>query len=130
MAEGYLRLFGGSLVLVCSAGVEAHGVNPRAIAAMQADGIDISGHGSKTVDVVAGMEFDHVITVCDNAKERCPYFPSRAIKHHRDFPDPAKARGTEEEVMNAFHRTRIMIKDYCEHFVRTMPKADRPHPAV
>lgn len=120
MAEGYLRLFGGGGWEVFSAGVEAHGLNPRAIAAMEEDGIDISGHRSKTIDEVMDLDFDHVVTVCDNAKERCPYFPSRATKHHRDFPDPAKATGTDVEIMNAFHRTRIMIKDFCEHFVRTM----------
>ena len=120
MAEGYLRLFGGSEVEVHSAGIEAHGVNPRAVVAMQEDGIDISAHTSKTIDAVMNIDFDHVITVCDNARERCPYFPSRATKHHRDFPDPARATGTEEEIMNAFHRTRIMIKDHCEHFVRVI----------
>jgi arsenate reductase (thioredoxin) len=120
IAEGYLRQFGKGKVEVVSAGVEAHGVNPRAIAVMKEDGIDISSHTSKTIDAVEGMTFDHVITVCDSARENCPWFPAKAERLHHDFPDPSKARGTEEEIMAEFRRVRDMIKEYCERFIGTL----------
>jgi arsenate reductase len=118
MAEGYLRHFAGDLAEVWSAGVETHGVNPRAVRAMGADGIDISGQTSNNVSEYSDIDFDHVITVCDNAKERCPWFPSGAQRFHYDFPDPAKATGTEEEVERAFASVRDMIKKYCLSFVQ------------
>ena len=91
IAEGYLKHFCATDAIVYSAGVETHGVNPKAIATMKEDGIDISGHTSNNILEYTGIEFDYVITVCDNAKERCPYFPSNAQKFHYNFPDPAKA---------------------------------------
>lgn len=118
IAEGYLRHFAGDHAEVYSAGVETHGVNPRAIATMQADGIDISAHTSNNVDEYRDIPFDFVITVCDNAKERCPYFPTNAQKFHHNFPDPAKAVGSEEEIMAAFQEVREIIKAYSEQFVR------------
>lgn len=117
IAEGYLRHFAGNRAEVYSAGVETHGVNPRAIATMKEDGIDISGHTSNHVDEYRDIDFDFVITVCDNARERCPYFPTRAQKFHYNFPDPAKATGTEEAIMAEFRAVREMIKSYCEQFV-------------
>ncbi len=117
IAEGYLRYFAGNKADVYSAGVETHGVNPRAIATMAEDGIDISNHTSNHVDEYASIDFDFVITVCDNARERCPYFPTNALKFHNNFPDPAKAQGTEQEIMEEFRRVRQMIKEYCEQFV-------------
>jgi arsenate reductase (thioredoxin) len=118
LAEGYLRHFVGDKALVYSAGVETHGVNPRAIATMKQDGIDISGHTSNNILEYTDIEFDYVITVCDNAKERCPYFPSNAQKFHYNFPDPAKATGTEEEIEKAFSDVRALIKKYCADFVK------------
>ncbi len=117
IAHGYLQQFGGDKVEVYSAGVETHGVNPKAIATMKADGIDISSHTSNNVLEYQGIEFDFVITVCDHAKERCPYFPSKAIKFHYNFPDPAKAVGTDEQVKIEFDRVRNLIKDYCQDFI-------------
>lgn len=117
MAHGYLQHFGGEDVKVLSAGIEAHGVNRRAIAVMQEDGIDIAHHTSNLVDEYRDVAFDHVITVCDNAREACPFFPAQVKQHHQDFPDPAKATGTELEIMNAFRSTRDAIKRYCERFV-------------
>jgi arsenate reductase len=102
---------------VYSAGVETHGVNPKAIAIMKEDGIDISNHTSNNITEYFAVDFDFVITVCDNAKERCPYFPSKALKFHYNFPDPAKATGTEDEIMNEFRSVRGMIKKYCTDFV-------------
>ena len=91
--------------------------NPKAIATMKEDGIDISQHTSNNVLEYQDVDFDYVITVCDNAKERCPYFPSKAQKFHHNFPDPAKATGTEEEVRAEFARVREMIKEYCSRFI-------------
>ena len=120
IAHGYLQAFAGDKALVYSAGVETHGVNPRAIKIMAADGIDISNHTSNNVNEYTDIDFDYVITVCDNAKERCPYFPTNAIKLHHNFPDPAKAQGTEEEIMLAFEEVRNMIKKYCSDFVERL----------
>lgn len=117
LAEGYLQHFAGDKAEVYSAGVETHGVNPKAIQVMKEDGIDISHHTSNNVNEYMNVDFDFVITVCDNAKERCPYFPSKAKKFHYNFPDPAKATGTEVEVMNEFRKVRDMINNYCKEFV-------------
>jgi arsenate reductase len=117
IADGYLKHFAQGKANVYSAGVETHGVNPRAIAVMKEDGIDISQNTSNNVDEYLDIDFDFVITVCDNAKERCPYFPTNAQKFHYNFPDPAKAVGTEDEVMEEFRRVRGMIKEYCKEFV-------------
>ena len=118
LAEGYLRKFAGDKANIYSAGIETHGVNPRAIATMKEDGIDISKHTSNNVDEYANIDFDYIITVCDNAKEACPVFPSKAKKFHYNFPDPAKATGTEEEIMAQFRAVREMIKDYTQNFVK------------
>lgn len=117
MAEGYLRHFAGNRAKIYSAGVETHGLNPGAVAAMKRDGIDISKHTSNNVNEYNGIDFDVVITVCDNAKERCPFFPSKARRFHSNFPDPAKATGTEMETASEFDRVRDMIKNYCQQFV-------------
>lgn len=119
IAEGYMRYFIGNKADVYSAGVEIHGVNPKAISIMAEDGIDISNHTSNNIDEYNNINFDYVITVCDNAKERCPYFLTKAIKFHYDFPDPAKAQGTDAEIIQQFRSVRQLIKDYCEDFVKT-----------
>ena len=119
IAEGYLKHFAGDKAIIYSAGIETHGVNPKAIETMKADGIDISQHTSNSIGEYQGVNFDFVITVCDNAKERCPYFPSNAVKFHYNFPDPAKAIGTEDEIKQSFNATRDMIKEYCANFVKT-----------
>jgi len=118
IAEGYLRHFAGNRATVYSAGIETHGVNPKAIQVMAEDGIDISHHTSNNVGEYTGINFDYVITVCDNAKENCPYFPTLAQKFHYNFPDPAKAQGSPEEVLNEFRRVRGLIKDFSEDFVK------------
>jgi arsenate reductase len=117
IAEGFLRHYAGEKANIYSAGVETHGVNPRAISIMNEVGIDLSNHTSNHVDEYIDINFDFVITVCDNAKERCPYFPTNAEKFHYNFPDPAKASGTEEEIVNEFRRVRLLIDDYCKDFV-------------
>jgi len=117
IAEGYLRHFAGVAAEIYSAGIETHGVNPKAIETMAADRIDISNHTSNNINEYANIDFDYVITVCDHAQENCPYFPTKAIKIHHNFPDPAKAIGTKEEIKTQFESVRDMIKVYCENFV-------------
>ena len=113
-----MRHFAGEKAEVYSAGVETHGVNPKAIETMKEDGIDISNHTSNHIDEYRNIDFDFVITVCDNAKERCPYFPTKAKMFHHNFPDPAKATGTEDEVKAEFRAVRQEIKEYFEKFVK------------
>lgn len=117
IAEGYLRYFAGDIAVIYSAGVETHGVNPKAIQVMKEDGIDISGHTSNNIDEYYDIDFDFVITVCDNAKENCPFFPTKALKFHQNFPDPAKAAGNDEEIMNEFRSVRDMIREYSRKFI-------------
>ncbi len=117
VAEGYLKHFAGGKAEIYSAGIETHGVNPRTIETMKEDGIDISQHTSNSIDEYRNIDFDFVITVCDNAKERCPFFPTNAKKFHQNFSDPAKAAGTAQEIKEQFRQVRQQIKDYCEKFV-------------
>ncbi len=117
LAEGFLRHLLNGKAAVYSAGVEIHGVNPKAIETMKEAAIDISNHTSNHISEYESIEFDFIITVCDHAKESCPYFPSNAIKFHQNFPDPAKAIGTAEEVKIEFARVRKMIEEYCKEFV-------------
>lgn len=117
IAEGYLKYFAGDLAEVYSAGIETHGVNPKAIEVMKRDGIDLSAHTSNNITEYMHLEFSYVITVCDNARESCPYFPSNAVKFHYNFPDPAKASGTAEEIMEQFTAVRELIKTYTQKFV-------------
>jgi arsenate reductase len=119
MAEGYLQYFAGDKANIYSAGIETHGVNPKAIQVMAEDHIDISNHTSNYVDEYLAIPFDMVITVCDNANEACPFFPGNTERFHHNFPDPAKATGTPEEVMDEFRRVRDMIKAYSADFIQT-----------
>ena len=113
LAEAYLRYYHGDIATIYSAGVETHGVNPRAIATMAEDGIDISGHTSNHVDEYLHIPFDLILTVCDHASERCPIFPSTAKRIHHNFSDPAKATGSEQEIKAAFASVREQIKQFC-----------------
>jgi arsenate reductase len=117
MAHGYLEKFAGNRARIYSAGVETHGLNPRAVAAMMEDGVYIAHHTSNNVNEYMGIPFDFIITVCDNANERCPYFPGSGKRLHQNFPDPAKAKGSEEEVRAEFRAVRDQIKAWCQDFV-------------
>lgn len=117
IAEAYIRHFAPKNCDVYSAGIETHGVNPRAVSTLLEDGIDASNHTSNHVDDYADVAFDYVLTVCDHAQERCPIFPSNAIKLHCNFTDPAKAIGTEEDIQKQFRDVRNQIKEYCKQFV-------------
>ena len=118
IAEGYLRYFAKEKAEIYSAGIETHGVNPEAISTMQEDGIDISKHTSNHVEEYKAIDFDFIITVCDNARENCPYFPSSAKKFHCNFTDPAKVKGNAKQISNAFRIVRKEIKAYAEKFVK------------
>lgn len=100
-----------------SAGIEIHGLNPKAVQTMKDDGIDISGQTSNSIDEYEDMEFDMVITVCDHAKESCPYFPFKTNIFHQNFQDPSKFVGTEDEVNQEFAKTRNQIKSYCKKLI-------------
>jgi arsenate reductase len=117
MAEGYLRYFAQGKAEVFSAGVETHGVNPKAILVMKEDGIDISHHTSNHVDEYQHDTFHYVLTVCENGKDRCPYFPALEKQFHQNFPDPASVNGTPEEVLDEFRKVRDDIKAYSKRFV-------------
>jgi len=116
MAEGLLRELHGDKFEVHSAGVDPSIVRPEAIDVMKEIGIDISGHTSKSADLFDGQKFDYIITVCDNAKEQCPYFPGSAKRIHRTFEDPASASGTYDDRAAAFRRVRDQISEYLREF--------------
>jgi arsenate reductase len=118
LLHGYLAQELGARAAVYSAGVEVHGLNPRAVRVMAEDGVDISHHTSNHVDEYAHVPFDYVLTVCDHANEVCPVFPSTAKKLHHNFPDPAKATGSEEEIMEQFRAVRNQVKAYAHDFVQ------------
>ncbi|HEX8020751.1 arsenate reductase ArsC [Mucilaginibacter sp.] len=118
LAEGYLRFYAGDKANIYSAGIETHGVNPKAIQVMAEDHINISKHTSNHVDEYSAILFDMVITVCDNANEACPFFPGNVKRFHQNFPDPAKATGTPEEIMDKFREVRDLIKIYSANFVK------------
>ncbi|HFQ13428.1 MAG TPA: arsenate reductase (thioredoxin) [Gammaproteobacteria bacterium] len=110
MAEGWAKQLAPAGWRIESAGIEAHGKNPRAIAVMQEAGVDISGQESTVLDDGMLERADYVITVCGNADERCPVLPPGTRKEHWPLEDPAKATGSEEEIMAAFRATRDDIR--------------------
>lgn len=118
MAHGYLNYFAKAKANIYSAGIDTHGVNPKAISIMQEDGIDISSHTSNHVDDYFDVNFDFIITVCDHAQENCPYIPGSAERFHHNFTDPSKVKGTKDEIHTAFESARNEIKAYCRDFVR------------
>ena len=120
MAEGWARALKGEQIDAFSAGIETHGLNPRAVKVMAEVGVDISGHRSKTIADLPKKDFDYVVTVCDHARESCPLFPGKAKVVHVDFGDPprlAKDAKTEEEAFAHYRRVRDEIKA----FVETLP---------
>ncbi len=116
MAEGLLRHDHGEDFEVESAGTRAKHVRPEAIQVLKELGIDISSQRSKTVDEFAKRTFDHVLTVCDNAKESCPIYPGHSNRLHHSFDDPAAVQGSEEERLAAFRRVRDEIRAYLRDF--------------
>jgi arsenate reductase len=122
MAEGWARHLKGDHMEPYSAGIETHGLNQRAVAAMAEAGVDISHHRSTHVDELADVDFDYVVTVCSHAHESCPVFPRETTVIHVGFDDPpALARGaaTEETAMAPYRR----VRDEIRAFVATLPEA-------
>lgn len=119
MAHGYLQHFAPKGTEVLSAGVETHGLNPRAVQVMAEVGIDISGHTSNLIDEYAHLAIDHVITVCDSAAERCPLWIGRAQRTHYGFEDPSRQTAIDEEALLAnYRRIRDQICAFAQAFVR------------
>jgi arsenate reductase len=118
MAEAYLSCFSNSEVEVYSAGIEKHGLNLMAVNVMLEDGIDISNHTSNKIDDFIHLKFDYIITVCDNAMEKCPYFPGDAIRIHNSFPDPASTIGDKDYIKAEFVKVRDQIKQFCTEFIK------------
>lgn len=115
MAEGWARHLKSSVVQAWSAGIETHGMNPNAVRVMAEAGVDISDQHSKHLDELRDIEFDWVVTVCDNANERCPVFPGAVKRYHISFDDPprlAKTAKTEEEALGYYRRVRDKIRDF------------------
>jgi len=111
MAEGLVNHYLAGQVQAFSAGIRPSRVNALAIQVMAELGIDISHHRSKSVDDLTGQDFDLVVTVCDQAREACPFFPGPTEKLHLGFPDPAKATGTAAEILAAFRAVRDEMRD-------------------
>ena len=120
MAEGWTRTLGGDGVSVESAGIEAHGKNPRAIAVMQEGGVDISGQESTIVSREMLGRADVVVTVCGHADEQCPVLPPGVKKIHWPLTDPAKATGSEDEIMAEFRATRDEVKHRVENLLKVI----------
>jgi arsenate reductase len=119
MAEGFLRALAGEHFDVESAGTEKTSVNPLAIRAMAERSIDISRHTSKVIDGVMQAPWDVLITVCDDANERCPFVPGIRQRLHWSFPDPSRARGTEEQRLAVFRRVRDQIESRIREWIAT-----------
>jgi arsenate reductase len=106
MAEGLVNHDLAGKVQAFSAGVSPTSLNPRAVKSMAEIGIDLSGQRAKSIIEFASQKFDLVVTVCDRAREECPMIPGEGPRIHVGYPDPAQAKGTEEEIMAAFRRVR------------------------
>lgn len=119
IADGFLKALGNDKYEVKSAGLEAHGLNPRAVKVMNEAGIDISSHTSDVIDPEILNRANYVITLCGHADEHCPVISNKnVVKWHWGFDDPAKATGTEEEIMAKFREVRDSIKARIETFVQ------------
>jgi len=119
IAEGWARKLKGNVIEAYSAGIRPIGVSSRAIKAMAEEGVDISMQQSQHVDEFSGIDFDYVVTLCDNAFENCPVFSGKARIVHKPFDDPYFASGSEEEIMATFRKVRDDIRT----FVETMPES-------
>lgn len=132
MAEAWTRYFLGNWIDAYSAGVNPHGIDPRAIEVMAEVGIDISFQESKSMDLVEHMDFDYVITLCDNAQKSCPVFPAKTVYAHVPFDDPpilAQTARTEEEALQHYRRVRDEIRDFVKNlpeFLKRQSQANYP----
>lgn len=122
MAEGFARALKGDCLKAYSAGIETHGMNPRAVQVMAEAGVNISSQHSKLVEELDNIRFDYVITVCNNARESCPLFKGKAKIVHVGFEDPPKLAAdakTEEEALEHYRR----VRDEIRAFVERLPEA-------
>jgi arsenate reductase len=126
MAEGWGRTLGGKGFTFESAGIEAHGQNPRAIAAMAEAGVDISQQKSTVVSPAMLEQADLVVTVCGHADELCPVLPPGVRKLHWPLADPAKATGSEEEILERFRATREEVRQRVAGLLRDLAHASQP----
>jgi len=117
MAEGFFNAFGKGKIEAKSTGTHPSTINPFAIRAMAEAGIDISHHRSKSIREFYGETFDSVITVCDKAKEECPFFPGARKTLHHSFVDPADASGTDDEILAVFRTVRDKIGNWVQNFL-------------
>ncbi|MCL5115534.1 MAG: arsenate reductase ArsC [Firmicutes bacterium] len=124
MAEGWARVLGAGKIVAHSAGIEAHGLNPRAVRVMQEAGIDISHQASQVIDPGLLNQADYVITLCGDADERCPVTPPHVTRLHWGFEDPARATGSEEEILQVFRTVRDGIKMAIQAFLQELE--DKP----
>jgi arsenate reductase len=115
MAEGLLKHICQNKYEIFSAGTKPSIVRPEAIKVLREIRVDISNNRSKSVDEFVNKEIDYVLTVCDNAKENCPYFPAKTKLIHRSFADPAEVEGNEETRLAAFRRMRNEIEEYLKN---------------
>ncbi|MFC1564653.1 arsenate reductase ArsC [candidate division KSB1 bacterium] len=123
MAEGFAGVLKGDIIEPYSAGIETHGLNPNAVKVMAEEGIDISGNTSAHIDELLNIDFDYVVTVCDNANEHCTAFPGRVRHVHAGFDDPprlARDSKTEEEKLQHYRRIRDEIKAFIEEFPKIL----------
>ena len=120
MAEGWLNYFTSDNIKVYSAGTKPEHVNSYAIKAMAELGIDISKNTSNHAEEYAHLDFDYVFTVCNNAKEICPIYPNAKMLLHQCFPDPASAKGSEEEIIQQYRMVRELLKTYFQDFVNSI----------
>lgn len=127
MAEGICRNIHGDQIDASSAGIETHGLNPSAVAVLSEIGIDISDHESKSLDELANLDFDFVVTVCGHANETCPVFPGATIVLHRGFDDPPRLSAdakTEEEALAHYRRVRDEIREFISALPDTLASVE------
>jgi arsenate reductase len=124
MAEGWAHALAPGRIEAYSAGLEARGLDPRAVRVMLEAGVDISGQRSQRLDELEDLRFDLVVTVCGHAAENCPVFPTRARVTHVGFDDPprlAEAASSEEDALNAYRRVRDEIRDFVRGLAGSLP---------
>jgi arsenate reductase len=119
MAEGWTRHLKGDIIEAYSAGVWPTGISPKTIKVMAEVDVDISDQMSKHVDELLWIDFDYVVTLCDNAKQHCPVFPDKAKLVHKSFEDPIAVIGNEEKMLQTYRKTRDDIKE----FIQTLPES-------
>lgn len=120
MAEGWARHLGHDRIQAYSAGMEIHGLNPRAVAVMKEAGVDISHQTSKLIDLELLYRADYVVTLCGDARDTCPVTPPEVVRLHWGFPDPARAEGTEEQILEQFRQVRDGLRDRVATFLQEL----------